>query len=247
MSRYLIIIGKDYIISFLMPRTREAIQSGERTLDAFSFSASMPDGRGVLLSHGFRANQRILKNYANPLTKQGITCLSVDLGGHGGSEGELDDLSVEDHLSDLLAAYDRLAAHPDVNPDRIGGVGMSYSGYLSALASSERGFKTLLLRAPPLLPDEFRHTPHGEYSGEEVLKRKPEPDNEALLKLGSFGGVVFLVKMEHDTVVLPPVTDAYEAAIQNGKTVTIEGAGHSLSSDTQPAFRAIADEWATHL
>lgn len=230
-----------------MARSPEAVKSGERNLHAFSFNAGSPDGRGVLFGHGFRANQRILRNYANPLSKQGITCLSFDLGGHGSSEGNLDDLSIADHHADMLAAYDFLRKHPDVDPSRIGIIGMSYSGYLASLVSSERDVKSLLLRAPPLLPDEYRTVPHGEYSGEEVLGRTPEPDNEALVRLGRFGGVVALVKMEHDTVVLPPVTDAYEAAIQTGGAVTIEGAGHSLTNGTQPVFREIASEWAAKL
>lgn len=230
-------------------KSPEILKSGSRNLRAVSFSGENPDGRGILLGHGFRANQRILKNYANPLARAGATCLSFDLGGHGPNTNGvvLDGLSIEDHLSDLLAAYDRLGEHPDVDSARIGIIGMSYSGYLAALASSERNIKSLLLRAPPLLPDEFRQTPHSEYTGEEVLNRTPEPDNEALVNLGKFGGVVTLVKMEYDEVVLPPVTDAYEASIQNGGAVTIEGAGHSLSNGTQPAFRAIAAEWAGNL
>jgi dienelactone hydrolase len=59
-------------------------------------------------------------------------CLTFDLRGHTGGTGiPLSRVTREDNLRDLLAAYDRLLAHPALDTSAIAVVGTSYGGYLA--------------------------------------------------------------------------------------------------------------------
>jgi dipeptidyl aminopeptidase/acylaminoacyl peptidase len=65
----------------------------------------------------------------------------------------------EDNLRDLLAAYDRLLAHPALDTSAIAVVGTSYGGYLASILTSLRPVRWLALRVPALYRDEEWHTP----------------------------------------------------------------------------------------
>jgi dienelactone hydrolase len=62
-------------------------------------------------------------------------------------------VSREESLRDILAAYDFLAAQPNVDSDSIAVVGSSYGGYLAALLTALRPVKWLALRVPALYKD----------------------------------------------------------------------------------------------
>jgi pimeloyl-ACP methyl ester carboxylesterase len=122
-----------------------------RLFDSEAASSPKP---GLLFVHGFGSDQRGYQQRAEKASAElGAACLTFDLSGHGGSDGDRDDLSRRDHLQDVLAAYDRLRSEGGVDDNRIGVCGASYGAYLACLLTSQRPVKRLLLRAPAMYDD----------------------------------------------------------------------------------------------
>src|SRR5436190_16367656 len=84
---------------------------------------------GVLFVHGWGGSQEQYLTRAREVAALGSVCLTFDLGGHAGTQPQRETVSRESNLRDLLAAYDALAAHPDVDPGCMAVVGSSYGGY----------------------------------------------------------------------------------------------------------------------
>jgi dienelactone hydrolase len=137
----------------------------------------------------------------------GLTCLTFDLGGHGGSSGDRAQLSGKDHLSDVVAAYDRLRSAQGVDPHRIGVCGASYGGHLACLLIGSRPVKSLLLRAPD------------------------RPSEEALDNLRRFGGTTLVLESENDAVVPHGQIEEYLRTAANPTHHVIAGATHVLERE----------------
>ena len=91
----------------------------------------------------------------------------------------------EDNMADLVAAYDFLAAHPQVDRGAMGVVGSSYGGYLATLLTGLRPVNWLALRAPALYKDSDWHLPKQQLSHRQDLasyrqQRIPAAENRAL-------------------------------------------------------------------
>jgi len=115
---------------------------------------------GVLFVHGWGGSQERDLERAKGIAGLGCVCLTFDLRGHTGGKGiSLSQVTREDNLRDLLAAYDRLLAHPALDTSAIAVVGTSYGGYLAAILTSLRPVRWLALRVPALYRDEQWHTP----------------------------------------------------------------------------------------
>ncbi|WP_250033857.1 alpha/beta hydrolase family protein [Paractinoplanes maris] len=189
-----------------------------------------PAGAGprpaLLFVHGLDSDQYGYQIRARALSEPlGLVCLTFDLGGHGDSGGGLDDLTPRDHLADLVAAYDVLAAHPVVDPARIGVCGASYGGYLAALLVAERPVRRLLLRAPGLYDDAVLDRP---------LRERPHSgvgaaSTAATRSLARFTGEVLIVASGADEVIPRAVISAYQDAGPRTRLVTLKGVPHQLA------------------
>ena len=115
---------------------------------------------GVLFVHGWGGSQERDLERAKGIAGLGCVCLTFDLRGHTGGTGiPLTRVTREDNLRDLLAAYDRLLAHPALDTSAIAVVGTSYGGYLASILTSLRPVRWLALRVPALYRDDQWHTP----------------------------------------------------------------------------------------
>lgn len=84
---------------------------------------------------------------ADRLTRAGFATLRIDDRGVGGSTGEDGLASYDDLLGDVLAGLETLAAHPRVDPERVGLLGHSQGGFLApaaAVAGGDVAFVVLL-------------------------------------------------------------------------------------------------------
>ncbi len=82
------------------------------------------NGAAVILAHGYVDNRQFLLPEAAFLTRAGYGVLLFDFRGHGDSGSATATLG--DHeRRDLRAALDFVALQPDIDPDRIGGLGFS--------------------------------------------------------------------------------------------------------------------------
>src|SRR5688572_13165790 len=109
---------------------------------------------GVLFVHGWGGNQDQYLATAREVAALGSVCLTFDLRGHGETDELHETVTRADGLKDVMAAYEALAGHRDVDRARIAVAGASYGAYLAALASLRCPFTHFALRAPALYKDD---------------------------------------------------------------------------------------------
>src|SRR5205085_12682648 len=108
------------------------------------------------------------------------------------TRAQRDPVTRAQNLADVIAAYDLLAARPEVDAARVGLVGSSYGGYLATLLTAERKVRWLALHAPALYMDGDFDRPKRELNLDpklaEYRRRRLEPDaNRALTAAAGFG------------------------------------------------------------
>ena len=127
---------------------------------------------GVVFVHGWGGSQRQDIGKARRLQRLGFACLTFNLRGHARTWRQRQSVTRSQNLRDLLAAFDCLATHEAVDPERVGLVGSSYGGYLAALLVSERKVRWLALEAPALYKDGDFDRPKRELDASFAAKRR---------------------------------------------------------------------------
>jgi uncharacterized protein len=205
-------------------------------------SARVP---GVIFVHGLDGNQEGYIARAKALSDQfPILSLTLDLSGHGHSEGNLARLTPFDHLRDLTEAFDTLTSYERVDPARIGVCAASYGAYLAVHLSALRPIKSLLLRAPALYEDSQLCEPLA--SGRRTTASANA--SQFLETLRKYDGRITVVESGKDKIVTRDVLDLYICNMQHGTVNTIADAGHVLESVQQKAlFMEYVQSWAKEL
>ena len=222
--------------------TELTLTSGGRRLDAnLVVPEGITSGAGLLFVHGLGSNQQgYLERAGAAADELGCTCLTFDLSGHGASDGHLSELFVGDHLTDVVAAYDTLAAQRSVEPERIGVSGASYGAYLAGHLIATRPVARLLLRAPALYDDGAVDLP---LRGLHRTRRMPEAD-EFLGALGRYEHEVLVVESERDETIPHRIVQRYLDALTRGQHRVVLGADHALIEQRWRAeFRRIVIDW----
>ncbi|PZP21831.1 MULTISPECIES: alpha/beta hydrolase family protein [Pseudomonas] len=210
---------------------------------------------GVLFVHGWGGSQARDIARARGIAGLGCVCLTFDLRGHAQTREQQETVSREDNLSDILAAYDRLAAHPGIDTSAIAVVGTSYGGYLAAILTTLRPVRWLALRVPALYRDEDWTLPKRSLDRVDLAQyrrtRVLPSENRALAACAAFTGDVLIVESEHDDFVPHETIMNYRAAFQKTHSLThriIDGADHALSGETcQQAYTSVLTGWATEM
>ncbi len=214
-----------------------------------------PTGAAVLMMHGYKSDRRGYEEYATAVAARlGVTCMTIDLLGHGESETKIDftKLMINDYVDDVVETFDYLSEMDVVDPTRIGVLGASFSGYLAAMLLAERDPKKVLLRAPAIYDDREIGIPREQMNARKMNKfrcglAKAIPSNIALDAVAEFDGEVTVVESENDESILPCVIAAYAGVAQDGIHRIIKGAGHSLQGDHRAEFADIVVDWARGL
>jgi pimeloyl-ACP methyl ester carboxylesterase len=208
-------------------------RSGDRKLSGrfFGLDEGPYPRPGLLFVHGLSSDQRGYRQRAEATSAAlGAVCLTFDLSGHGKSEGALGSLSPRDHLSDVLAAYDKLISHERVDGDRVGVCAASYGAYLAALLVARRPVSRILLRAPGLYDDSDLDTPLDQ-------RRRSRGDARAPLLfqiLNEFRGEILILESGKDTTIPHAVVEAYLNACPRAHHELMPEATHAL---TEPAWQ----------
>lgn len=210
---------------------------------------------GVLFVHGWGGSQERDLTRARGIAGLGCICLSFDLRGHALTQAQQETVTREQNLNDLLAAYDLLAQHPNIDPTAIAVVGTSYGGYLAAMLTSLRPVKWLAMRVPALYRDEDWDVPKRQLDRDllnQLRGRHVRPaENRVLAACAEFRGDVLLVESEHDHLVPHSTIMSYRAAFHQTHSLThriILGADHALSTECcQKAYTDILVNWATEM
>jgi uncharacterized protein len=101
-----------------------------RTPDGVSLAAwyvESSNGAAVVLRHGAGSTRSGVLDEASVLADAGYGVLMVDARGHGASDGRAMDFGWHGD-ADVAAATEWLSARPEIDPDRIGALGLSMGG-----------------------------------------------------------------------------------------------------------------------
>ncbi|PYC17676.1 alpha/beta hydrolase family protein [Pseudomonas mosselii] len=210
---------------------------------------------GILFVHGWGGSQQRDLARARQITGLGCVCMTFDLRGHEKTESQRLTVTREQNLADLLAAYDRLASHPSVDPGAIAVIGSSYGGYLATLLTRHRSVKWLALRVPALYWDDEWDAPKQALDRQRLnayrLRDLGPADNRALAACAEFAGDVLLVESEQDDYVPHSTLMSYRSAFVSAHSMThrlVDGADHALSSEeSQKAYSAILTAWISEM
>lgn len=236
---------------------RTEIQEGrvELSVDGQKLSGTLlkPEAPvpGLLFVHGWGGDQDEDLGHAEEIARLGCVCFTFDLRGHAESDAQREEVTRQDGLNDVTAAYDFLAAQPLINADAIGVIGTSYGGYLAALLTRDRAVRWLALRVPALYPDDPWETPKARLNKEAVRAyreriRAPQ-DDRALAACEVFEGDVLIVESGEDDRIPTEVILSYQAAFKRASSFThrvIPGASHAMRDPAdQRVYATILMNW----
>ncbi|MGZ3254712.1 MAG: alpha/beta hydrolase family protein [Burkholderiaceae bacterium] len=227
---------------------------GERIAGTYvTPSAKLP---GVLFVHGWGGSQEKYLARAQEIAALGCVGLTFNLRGHGDTQLQFETVSREKNLHDVLAAYDVLVSHPQVDESAIAVVGSSYGGYLAAILTTMRPVKWLALRVPALYMDRDWEVPKRQLHKDQDLDnyRKsliPAKDNRALRAAAAYEGDVLIVESEFDNVVPHTVIANYLEAFIKPHSLTyrmIKKADHGLTDEVhQRAYTSLLVNWMAEM
>jgi len=216
----------------------------------------LPEGRGpapgIIMIHGFTGHRieahRLFVRAARAIAAAGVAALRFDCRGSGESEGEFVDMTVSGEIADARAALDLLAARQEVDPARLGVLGLSLGGAVAAcLAGSDRRVKALALWTPvayllgaiganivaPGAEQQMATQGWVDLGGNRVGRGFVEdlPNIRPLEAVRGYRGPALLVYGTCDQALSPEHPQAYLQTL-TGPTeyVTVEGADHVFSS-----------------
>ena len=115
----------------------------------------VPDGKDnfdiVIICHGFTSQKefKLLKALADDLEAYGIASLRFDFNGHGASEGDFQDMTVLNEISDVKKIYEYIKLNLK-QANKIALAGHSQGGVVASMAAGDLGddIKALALLAP---------------------------------------------------------------------------------------------------
>ena len=116
----------------------------------------------IVLSHGYGDNQAQMLPYANFLHRAGYSVFTYDMRSRGRSGGKAVTLGALEYL-DLISAVENLAARTDVDPGRIGALGVSLGASATLLAAAnDRRIRAVVddsgfSDAPRVIQSSFEH------------------------------------------------------------------------------------------
>ena len=162
----------------------------------------------LLVIHGWTSQMARYPERVENIVDMGYVAVLFDMRGHGETGGELDLLSLHDHLDDCVVAYDYAMSLDSVNTDNISVFGSSYGGYLASLLTAERRVDHLVLNVPADYPDDIIDKPALQRSKlTDIYRMKPHSpdDGKAFSAISNYKGDLLLIEAEKDEQVHPQV------------------------------------------
>lgn len=191
----------------------------------------------ILFIHGLTGHKESNLQYANCLAKLGYISFIFDLRGHGESEEDINIMTANNFMDDVLHAYDYFISKESVDKNNISVVGTSMGSYLATRLSSKRDVKNLVIRAPADYPNEVADEPVMDHGGDNPdtmtwRKRiKKYNGSFALESMHSFNGNVLVIESENDDLVPHETVENYITAAPDKTKLTyvlIKNTPHSI-------------------
>lgn len=214
-------------------------KAGGETLKGKLFKADESRGLAVLLIHGWTGSPS--EATAKALADNGFSAMTFSLSGHNDSSGRLQDQTRQKSLGEVLAAYDFFKTQLPAGT-KIGAVGTSYGGYLTAVLCGERPIACAQLRVPANYPDEsFDQIQMGQGSeNAKVMGWRLQPLGPAATKslaaIHAFSGPVQIIEAELDDHVPHQTVQNYVEAVSDTSKLDyhfMKGWPHSLGDDPE--------------
>jgi dienelactone hydrolase len=210
---------------------------------------------GFLFIHGWGGDQAEDLAQAEELARLGCVCFTFDLRGHADSGASKDEVTRQDSLDDVLAAYDYLASQPMIDEAAIGVVGTSYGGYLAMLLTALRRVRWLAMRVPALYPDEHWDTPKAMLDKDVVRAYRKQPHqaggDRALAACAAYRGDVLIVESGKDEQIPREALLSMQAAFRQTNSLShriIEGASHAMRDPQhQRIYSTLLTGWISEM
>jgi len=204
---------------------------------------------GVVMCHGFTGHKaethRLFVNTARDFCRHGLAVLRFDFRGSGDSAGEFQEMTISREIADAKAALDFISLRGEVDPARLGVLGLSMGGCVAAcLSGRDPRVKALVLWAATAHPGRIfeRLLPQFE-EGRQVLDmngwgigRQFLEDARTLHPLGeirNYRGPALVVHGTQDESVPPSdAEDYHKALLPHSELHFVQASDHVFSSFT---------------
>jgi len=205
---------------------------------------------GVVLFHGFTGDRMephwIFVKCSRALAQAGVASLRFDFYGSGESDGDFREMSLRGEIADGRVAVAFLRAQSEIDPERLGLLGLSLGGAIAAVLALSVKAQAVVLWSAVAHPAQLRllvkqkskkipGKPRAyEYDGRELNPRLEEDilKVEPVRHLARYRGPTLIVHPEKDEAV--PVShghDFFQAAGAEAKQlVIVPGSDHVYSS-----------------
>lgn len=209
----------------------------------------------IMLLHGFTGthieDHRLFVQMANHAAAAGLAALRFDFYGSGNSDGEFEEMTVLTETADAVAGMDWLGRQPGIDANRIGVVGLSLGGAVTALlAGQDARVKAAVFWNAASLPalhwhDIPRKGPDAYVVG--GLRVGPDMPNEPdpVAALRGYAGPGLVIRGTTDEVIRLVEAEALMGALgERGELRLIEGADHTFRHpDWRREVFTITTEW----
>lgn len=191
---------------------------------------------GVLLLHGLTSSEANYIPIAERLSQNGIAAMTINMRGHGTSEGDCKVLSINDGVDDGLVAFDFFIKQEGVDKEKIGICGASFGATVAAMIAGKRNVNSMVLRAPATYTVDMMNT-----TNEKIMEHEKrlffeisDPlDTPPLQAIQKFKGDLLVIASENDMIIPKRIPEAYLSAAltQNKELRVIAGASHNLNKN----------------
>ena len=233
-----------------------------------------PDGQKkfplVILCHGFNADKEypVLKILADELESRGVASIRFDFNGHGKSDGEFQDMTIVNEISDAKKVFDYARSLPNVTSISISG--HSQGGVVASMLAGELGAKKIkavvlfasspILRDKALMGDLFHvkfdifnppefieiNTPYGKrkVGREYILTAQNLPIYETSEK---FTGPALMIHGTGDTHVPYTYSLIYKKIYKHGEVELLDRVNHAFKDNESHVAKIAAKFFVTHM
>jgi len=117
-------------------------KEGHKLFGVLHTPENISKGPGAILFHGFTGNKieshRLFVKIARRLVPIGATVLRFDFYGSGDSDGDFSEMTFSGEMEDASVALDFLRGQKNVDPRRIGIIGLSMGGGITACVAGRK-------------------------------------------------------------------------------------------------------------
>ena len=230
-----------------------------------------PDNRElyplVMLLHGFSSHKetKLFKNIADDLEKDGIASIRFDFNGHGRSEGDFQDMTIANEVTDAEKVYEYVSRMPQVTSVSVAGhsQGGVVAGILAAGLGKEK-IKSVVLLAPAavlhygalhgvLFGKEFDIRNLPEYielrGGRRIGRRYVETAKELDIYgiSAKYKGPVLIIHGTADRIVPYSYGERYKEIYHDADLKLLKGFDHAFNPDRAVAERIVTDYFKKRL